>query len=230
MGRAGVCLDPRNAAYFAFDFSFSAAASSSARFLRIPSRRDRQLFLSGVTSLRLARLAREDDELGLVRLKACYIRLQAFQALVLAACVYCDPDSRSELGGDLSLLELLQSEAAAQAGFAVVAHRLALHDRPQQAGNRARGDLLSLGRTSCTGESATTQPSARALSSTTYPTQAKASCSLKTSRTRMDQQAFHIDMEKATALARQRSTTTVLRHTLPKQSERSSDLARGAIS
>lgn len=92
-------------------------------------------------------LAREDDELGLVRLEAVHVGLERLDRLVGAAEVDGDAHRKRLLAADASLLELLEREALARAHLGRVLDRLAVHGGAQQARGRARRDGRGLGLT-----------------------------------------------------------------------------------
>jgi len=102
----------------------------------------------GVAELRLAALAREDDQFRLVRLEALRVELQRLSAAVAAAVVNSDANGARLLAVDSGLLELSEGEAAALAHLVVIFDRGRVHHRPQQAGSRARrhGGRLGLPR------------------------------------------------------------------------------------
>ncbi|KAF0724285.1 hypothetical protein Ae201684P_003174 [Aphanomyces euteiches] len=102
-------------------------------------------FHLGVTSLRLgSTLAREQDQLGLVRLQALHIRLERFDRLVGAAVVDRDTNRQGLLARDTGFLQFVQGETTASAHFRAILDRRAVHGRAQETSSRTRGNGGSL--------------------------------------------------------------------------------------
>merc|ERR1719313_2709285 len=103
-----------------------------------------QLGLLRVTRLRLAVLAREDDELRLVLLEALRVDLERLGGAVPPPVVHRDADRPRLLPVDPSLLELGECEAAAGAQLVVVLDGGRVDGGPEQARGWARGDSSGL--------------------------------------------------------------------------------------
>ena len=102
--------------------------------------RDRSLVRIAVLRLRV--LAREEDQVGHVRLQSLNVRRQRFLRSVLSPVVDANTDGRGELFRDTSRFQLFKRETSAESLLKVVSLRRALDRRSQSTRDWAREGSL----------------------------------------------------------------------------------------